>query len=194
MARRRTTSAIACASARSERRNFSRAGVAEKRSCELDHGAARQRGGADRRRRAAAHGDASAPVAAPAAREVTVRPRHRADRGQRLAAEAEGQRCGRDRSPSILEVAWRASASGSSSGGDAVAVVGDADQPLAAVGEGDVDAAGAGVERVLDQLLDRARPGAPPPRRRRCGWRRRRRAGGSAVALSWGRRRSCPKV
>ena len=40
-------------------------------------------------------------------------------------------------------------------GGDAVAVVLDADQPLAAVGEGDVDAAGAGVQGVLDQLLDR---------------------------------------
>ena len=41
--------------------------------------------------------------------------------------------------------------------GDAVAVVGDADQPLAAVGEGDVDPPGAGVERILDQLLDRRR-------------------------------------
>ena len=33
------------------------------------------------------------------------------------------------------------------------AVVGDADQPAAAVLDGDVDAARAGVERVLDKLL-----------------------------------------
>ena len=57
--------------------------------------------------------------------------------------------------PSIFEVACRSSASASSSGGDAVAVVGDPDQPLAAVGIGDVDAPRAGVERVLDQLLHR---------------------------------------
>ena len=40
-------------------------------------------------------------------------------------------------------------------GRDAVAVVLHPDQPLAALGIGDVDPPRAGVERVLDQLLDR---------------------------------------
>ena len=41
--------------------------------------------------------------------------------------------------------------------GHAAAIVGDRDQPLAAVPQGDVDARGAGVNRVLDQFLDRRR-------------------------------------
>ena len=62
----------------------------------------------------------------------------------------------------------------------AAAVVDDADQPAAAVLDDDLDPARAGVERVLDQLLDGGRPAAPPPRRRRCGRRARDRGGESA--------------
>ncbi len=81
---------------------------------------------------------------------------HRADRGQRLAAEPE--RADRQQ---ILVVEFR--------GGMAVdrerqigmahaaAVVGDADPPpAAAIGE-DVDPAGAGVDGVLHEFLDHAR-------------------------------------
>ena len=57
--------------------------------------------------------------------------------------------------PSIFEVACRSSASAQLVGRDAVAVVLHPDQPLAAVGIGDVDPPRAGVERVLDQLLHR---------------------------------------
>ena len=83
-------------------------------------------------------------------------PRHRADRGQRLAAEAEradlqqivavelggGVALDRER-----EVGPR----------HAGAVVGDADQPAAAAVGRDLDPRRAGVERVLDQFLDHAR-------------------------------------
>ena len=81
-------------------------------------------------------------------------PADRADRRQRLAAEAErvdaqevvlGQFRGAvplDRQDQFFR-------------GHAGAIVGDRDQCLAAFFQGDVDARGAGVDRVLDQLLDR---------------------------------------
>ena len=83
-------------------------------------------------------------------------PRHRADRGQRLAAKAErtdlqqivavelggGVALDRER-----EVGAR----------HAGAVVGNADQPAPAAVGRDLDPRGAGVERVLDQFLDHAR-------------------------------------
>ena len=54
-------------------------------------------------------------------------------------------------------MAWRSTASDEIRPRHALAVVGDANEPpAAAVGE-NVDAAGAGVERVLDQLLHDAR-------------------------------------
>ena len=155
MASRRTTSAIACASARSARRNFSRAGVAENRPSSSTTVPRASAAGPQRpTRRAGAHGDGAPPRRAPAAREVRV---------SRPTAPSEGSAsprkpksgCASRSVPSIFEVAWRASASASSSGRDAVAVVCDPDQPLAAVGEGDVDPPRAGVERVLDELLDR---------------------------------------
>jgi hypothetical protein len=83
-------------------------------------------------------------------------PRHRADRRQRLAAEAEradveqvvvGQLRGGVAVDRKREVAAR----------HAGAVVGDADEPAPAAVGHHLDAAGAGVERVLDQLLDHAR-------------------------------------
>ena len=42
-------------------------------------------------------------------------------------------------------------------GGMPRAVVGDADQAQPAAGDDDLDAVGAGIERVLDQFLDHAR-------------------------------------
>ena len=83
-------------------------------------------------------------------------PRHRADRGQRLAAEAERADVeqvvvGQLRGGVALDREREIGA------GHAGAVVADADQPApAAVGE-DLDARRAGVERVLDELLDHAR-------------------------------------
>ena len=85
--------------------------------------------------------------------------RHRGDARQRLAAEAErrdraeivgaadlARRVPLDRQPRVLRL-------------HPLAVVLDADQLLAAELDRDGDAARAGVERVLDQLLDdRGRP------------------------------------
>jgi hypothetical protein len=82
--------------------------------------------------------------------------RDRADRGQRLAAEAErgdvhqivaGQLGGGvalDRQPDLL-------------GGHAATVVGHRNERAPALAQVDVDVARAGVEGVLDQLLDRGR-------------------------------------
>ena len=83
-------------------------------------------------------------------------PRHRADRGQRLAAKAEradGEEIVavelRGRMPLDREREVVAAHAG--------AVVGDPDQPPAAAVGQDIDAPRAGVERVLDQFLDDAR-------------------------------------
>ena len=83
-------------------------------------------------------------------------PRHRADRGQSLAAKAE--RLNRQQIVAVelgggvavdaeIEIGAR----------HAGAVVGDADEAAAAAVGQHVDALGAGVERVLDQFLDHAR-------------------------------------
>ena len=154
IARRRTTSAIACASARSLRRNFSRAGVAENRpssSTTVPRAERRRPRRRDARRRARV---TVAAAGAPAAREVSV---------SRPTAPSEGSA-----SPRKPKERMRVRSRAVDLRGrvplerqrqlvrrDAVAVVLDPDQPLAAVGEGDLDAPGAGVERVLDQLLDR---------------------------------------
>ena len=81
----------------------------------------------------------------------------------RLTAPIDGKASPRKPSAEIrersssgnFEVQWRSTASASSSGRHAGAVIGDRDQRLAAFLEGDVDARGAGVDRVLDQFLDR---------------------------------------
>jgi hypothetical protein len=82
--------------------------------------------------------------------------RHRADRGQSLAAKAE-----RVDGEQVVAFELRGSVAinGQRQIGarHALAVVGDADQPAAAAVGEHVDAMGAGVERVLDQFLDHAR-------------------------------------
>ena len=139
---------------------------------DLDHGPAGQRRRPERRDVAPAHGDRRGLGAHRQLREVSV---------SRPTAPSEGRASPRKpkvrmrvRSvPSIFEVAWRSSARRSSVRRNAVAVVLDPDQPLAAVGEGDVDPPGAGVERILDELLHRrGRPldhlaGGDPVRRGR---------------------------
>ena len=57
----------------------------------------------------------------------------------------------------ILLVAWRRKATLNFVGGDAAAVVLHADQAPAALADLDANVGGAGVEAVLDQLLDRGR-------------------------------------
>ena len=81
--------------------------------------------------------------------------RHRADRGQRLAAEPQ-----RADLQQVLVVELGGGVAihreREIGRGHAAAVVGDADPtPSAAIGE-DVDPAGAGVDGVLDQFLDHA--------------------------------------
>ena len=82
--------------------------------------------------------------------------RHRADRGQRLAAKAERADL---QQILVVELGGGMAIDGQREIGDghAAAVVGDADPPpAAAIGE-DVDPAGAGVDGVLHQFLDHAR-------------------------------------
>ena len=83
-------------------------------------------------------------------------PRHGADRRQRLAAEAE--RADRDQIV-VGELRGGVAFDRERQIGarHALAVIADADQPAAAAVGEDVDAARAGIERVLDQLLDHAR-------------------------------------
>ena len=121
----------------------------------LDAGAVAERGGLDVGFVAAVDRDRAGVRLARVARG-DGEPRHRADRGQGLAAEAEradieqvvvGQLRGGvalDREREVVA-------------GHAGAVVGDADQPAAAAVGHDLDARRAGVERVLHQLLDHAR-------------------------------------
>ena len=85
-------------------------------------------------------------------------PTHRADRRQRLAAEAELA----DMDEIVARQLRRGVAldrEGELVAIHAMAVIGDGNQRAAAVAQGDVDAARAGIERILDQLLhDRGRP------------------------------------
>ena len=151
MARRRIASATWPDSVRGSFRNLSRAGVAKKRS----RTSTRVPGGC-----AAGLGSPLAPpsisrlqaVSAPAGREVMVKRLHRGDRGQRLAAEAQGADVGQivvgqlrravplDRELQLV-------------GRHADAVVDHRDEGAAALLQGDGDAVRAGIDRVLDQLL-----------------------------------------
>ena len=82
--------------------------------------------------------------------------RHRADRGQRLAAEPERANA---QQILVVELGGGVAVDGEREVGmgHAAAVVGDADPPpAAAIGE-DVDAAGAGIDGVFDQFLHHAR-------------------------------------
>ena len=83
-------------------------------------------------------------------------PRHRGDRGQRLAAEAEG----RDRGQvAVRDFRRRVPLDGKREIGfvQPMPVVDDPDQPAPAGLDRDLDRLCSGVERVLDQFLDRRR-------------------------------------
>ena len=156
IASRRTTSATACASARGLLRNLRRAGVAEKRSrtsTRVPNGCGRGRDGV-----LAPLIDANAMRlrARPRGRETMSRRGDRADGGQRLAAKAERRDA---REVAVRNLRGRVAIDGKREigGVHARAVVDDADELAAAVLDGDVDAARAGIERVLDEFLDRGR-------------------------------------
>ena len=126
-----------------------------KEIADLDAGALRQRRRHDRRFRAAFHRQRPGMRLAGVARG-DAELRHRADRGQRLAAKAQ-----RADAQQILVVELGGGVAVDRERkiamGHAAAVVGDADpSPAAAIGE-NVDAAGAGIDGVLDQFLDHAR-------------------------------------
>ena len=119
----------------------------------LDARAGRMRRGLRRRLDAAVDGErpgcfgAAAPARQP-------EPAHRADRGQRLAAESEA--------PDAQEIVLGQLRGAVTLDGErelvprhALAVIADGDEALAAVAQHHLDAARAGVDRVLDQLLHR---------------------------------------
>ena len=128
----------------------------EEQVVHLDRRAARVRGGRDAR---LAAGGELQPAAVRRIRGggADAQARDRGDARQRLAAKAEAEH--------LLEVLERADLAGGVArdgqrqvvGRDALAVVADADEAHAAVLEIDLDAAGAGVEAVLDQFLDHGR-------------------------------------
>src|SRR5207244_4426274 len=83
-------------------------------------------------------------------------PRDRADRGEGLPPEAEGGDAEEVVGRGELARGMRGEGEGQFLGGNAVAVVGHAKELTAALFDVDPDFAGAGVEGVLDQLLDGA--------------------------------------
>ena len=152
MASRRTVSRTASASARSDFRNLSRAGVAKNRSRTSTRVPSVPEAGVT-----SPFAPASTTIrracGASASRETISSRATEAIEGQGFPPEAErGDR---------LEVAVRQFGGGVPLDGErevvrahAPAVVDDADQPSPAGLDGDLDAARAGVERVLDQFLD----------------------------------------
>ena len=152
MARRLRISATACASERSLFRNFSRAGVEANRSVT----SIRVPGGAEAGRTGPftpASTTMADPVAASARPGGDRQPRHRPDGGQRLAAKAEG-RDGEQVAVRELRGGMPLDREFQIPGAHAASVVDDPDQPAAARLDGDLDGAGAGIDRVLDQFLD----------------------------------------
>ena len=121
----------------------------------LDARSGRERGGLELGLAAGIDGDLVGLVRAISA-ALDREPSHGADRGQRLAAEAERQ----DRGEIIAsELGGGVALDGERQvvSAHAGAVVGDADQPQAAARRRNVDAARTGIDRILDQLLDDAR-------------------------------------
>ena len=80
--------------------------------------------------------------------------RHGGDAGEGFAAEAEGLDAGEVVDGGQLAGAVAFDGEGDLVGRDAAAVVGDLDERLAALFDGDVNAAGAGVEGVVEELAD----------------------------------------
>ncbi len=127
----------------------------EEQLAHLDHGARGAAGGGDHGLGAAVDGDAGA-LGLAALAGAQLEPAHRGDAGERLTAEAEG--ADGDEIVELADLAGGVAEDGQARvfAVHAGAVVGDADQLDAAGLDVDADAAGAGVERVLEQLLDDA--------------------------------------
>ena len=119
------------------------------------HGGAGVAGGRlDRADRAAAHADGQG-MGGTGRAGGDPQPRHRTDRGERLAAKAE--RSDGDEIVLVVELGGRMALHGEGKvvRGDPGTVIGNADQRLAAGRQGYGNAPGAGIERVLDKLLHR---------------------------------------
>jgi hypothetical protein len=131
---------------------FQPGGRGAEQIAQLDHGAAVQRSGFDRADGPARHGDLRRIIALGARGDR--QPPHRTQARQRLAAKAEGVDIQQIRA---VDLGGRVAAERQRQilGRHAATVVGDADQRLATVGIGDLDPAGACVQRVFHQFLDR---------------------------------------
>ena len=183
MARRLRISATACASERSLFRNFSRAGVAANRSVT----SIRVPGGAEAGRTGPftpASTTMADPVAASAVAGGDRQPRHRADRGQRLAAKAE-RRDGEQVAVRELRGGMPLDRELQILRGSSRAVVDDADQPAAARLDRDLDGARRRHRSRSRPAPSRPPPDARPPRPQRCGRRGWDRGGGRG---SWSHR------
>ena len=176
MARRLTTSATACASARALFRNFKRAGVAANRSRTSTRAPRGSAAGLTRRPRRIRRA-MRAPCGASLRAGLDFQPRHRGDRGQGFAAKAERGDIG--------EVAV-----GDFRGGVALDAE-RADRPGPCRRRRRSRGSGSGRRSRWPRrcawrrrrarfrpVPSRRRPGARPPRRRRCGRREWDRAGG----------------
>ena len=119
---------------------------------DLDAGAGRRRGRPHRPLQAEIDGDGRAGRRARRARHDR-QARHGADGGQRLAAEAEG---GDGEQVAVRQLRGGVALDGEVEIGrrHAAAVVDDADQPAAAALDRHRNAAGAGIDGVLDEFLD----------------------------------------
>ena len=163
MARRLTTSVVARSSERADLRNFSRAGVAIEQLAHFDARAgwpvAQKAGGRGPARPAppSTRISCASPVVGAAG---DGQPRHRADGGQRLAAKAHRG----DMGEIVLAVRDRQLGGGVALDRQQQIVRAPCRSPSSSTrirsappfGGRDVDARGAGIERVLDQFLDGA--------------------------------------
>ena len=119
---------------------------------DLHRGAARARRGRRRRHASGLDADLRPGLGAGGAGD-DPQPRHRADRRQSLASEAQ-RRDGGEIVVGELGGGVALHRQSEVGGGHAAAIVADGDERATAVLDRDLDPPGAGVDRVLDQLLD----------------------------------------
>ena len=155
IARRLTASAAASASARSDLRNLSRAGVTANRSRASTRAPVAQPQGSIALLIPSSTRSLS-PCGAPGAAGAELEPRHRGDRGQGFAAEAKGGDL-HEIAVGNLRRCVPFDGKGEIGCVQPVPVVDDPDQLPAAGLDRDCYRFRAGVERVLDQFLDRRR-------------------------------------